>query len=100
MSTEKPAGAEGFDDRYWRELRERARRRASVQRSLMIGGFMVAIGVLGGILVFVVPADHQGGPAGIGPPLTLVVPGLVGVVGLALMVLAARGLRSDPPGRM
>jgi hypothetical protein len=96
MPIEKREGAKGFDERYWRAFRERARQRASVQRSLLIGGFMVAIGVLGGILVFVVPADHQGGPAGIRPPLTLVVPGLVGVVGLAVVVRAIRWLRERP----
>ena len=95
MSIEKPRGADGFDERYWLAFRESARQRAGMQRSLLIGGVMVAVGVLGGILVFVVPADHQAGPAGIEPPLTLVVPGLVAVVGLALVVRAARWLRSD-----
>ena len=96
MSTEKPAGAEGFDEGYWREFQKRARQRASMQRALFVGRVMVAIGVIGGILVFVVPADHQAGPAGIEPPLTLVVPGLIALVGLATVLRAARRLRSDP----
>jgi hypothetical protein len=100
MSMEKPAGAEEFDEPYWRELGERARQRASMQRVLFAGGLMVAVGVLGGILVFVVPADHQGGPAGIEPPLTLVVPGLIALVGLAIVLRAVRWLRSDPRGRV
>jgi hypothetical protein len=92
---ERPSGADEFDERYWREFRERARRRASMQRLLLIGASMVAIGVVAGVLVFIVPADHQSGPAGIEPPLALVVPGSIALVGLAMVVRAARWLRSD-----
>jgi hypothetical protein len=94
MAMDKPSRADEFDHRYWREFRERARRRASMQRVLLIGGLMVAIGVVAGILVFIMPTDHQSGPAGIEPPLTLVVPGSVAVVGLVMVVRAARWLRS------
>jgi len=95
MSTEKPTGAEASDERYWREFREQARRRASMQMALLIGGAMLVVGLLTGILVFLVPADHQAGPAGIEPPLTIVVPGSVAVVGLAIAMRAPRWLRSD-----
>jgi hypothetical protein len=62
---------------------------------MVVGGFLLVIGVVGSILVFVVPADHQGGPAGIEPPLTLIVPAAIVIAGLMIVARGVRSQRSD-----
>ena len=89
MSIEKPGGAEGFDERYWRAFRERARKRARMQGALVLGGALIAVAAL------IAQTDQYAGPARIEPPFTLVFPGLIALVGLGIIVRAARWLRSD-----
>jgi hypothetical protein len=93
MSNEEPVAAR-LDERYWGEYRQRARRRTKIQRVLLVGGLMVAVGMVTAVFALTVPADQQAGPAQIQPPLTLIVPGSIAVVGL-VVVRAARWLRGD-----
>jgi hypothetical protein len=83
------------DERYWAASREAMRRRVRAERDLVIGGLFLVIGVVGSVLVFVVPADHQSGPAGIGPPLTLIVPASIVIAGLMIVARGVRSQRSD-----
>lgn len=91
MTGDEPAGSADYDESYWRQFRERARKRARMQGALVLGGALIAVAAL----VLIAPADHYAGPARIEPPFTLVFPGLLAVVGLAIIVRAVRWLRSD-----
>ena len=91
MSNEKPNGAEDFDERYWRAYRERARKRAMMQGALALGAALMVVAAI----VLIAPGDQYAGLARIQPPFTLVFPGLLALVGLTILVRAARWLRAD-----
>ena len=91
MSTEKPKGADEFDEAYWRAFRARARKRTSMQMMLVIGPFGIAVA----LFKILEPMRYSAGDMRNSLEFRLVVYGAAILFVLALMIVAVRWLWSD-----
>jgi hypothetical protein len=91
MATEKPKGAEKFDEQYWRAFRARTRKRVGMQGLLLIG----PIGIAVCILRIIDPVTHPAGDSRNSLAYTLLINGGGIVLFTILIALSVWGLRRD-----